>query len=104
MSPFTLAQNSLHGSFGASGNLCAVPPMAATIGPADVAASKNRIDIHSLSVNGAFASWQRLTTRLCLHGPVTPLVPTSVLQLMRTDVWVSEKAAEDIKPRWELEY
>ena len=104
LSPFTIAQNSLHGSFGASGNLCAVPPMAATVGAADVAAAKNRIDIHSLTVHGSFASWQRLTTRLCLHGPVTPLVPTSILQLMRTDVWVSETLAEDVKPRWELEY
>jgi len=104
LSPFTLAQNSLHGSFGASGNLCAVPPMAATIGPADVVAAKNRIDFHSLSIHGSFASWQRLTTRLCLHGPVTPRMPTSILQLLRTDVWVSESAAADIKPYWEQEY
>ncbi|MEI6168385.1 MAG: hypothetical protein WCS52_14480 [bacterium] len=104
LSPFTLAQNSLHGSFGASGNLSAVPPMAATIGPAEVVGAKNRIDIHSLSVNGAFASWQRLTSRLCMHGPVTPRMPTSIMQLLRTDVWVSEMSAEDVKPRWELEY
>ncbi len=104
LSPFTLAQNSLHGSFGSSGNLCAVPPMAATIGPAEVVGSKNRLDFHSLSVHGSFASWQRLTTRLCLHGPVTPRVPTSIHQLLRTDVWVSETAAADIKPYWEQEY
>ena len=34
LSPFTLAQNSLHGSFGMSGDISAVPPKAATIGPA----------------------------------------------------------------------
>lgn len=104
LSPFTLAQNSLHGSFGSSGNLCAVPPMAATIGPADVVAAKNRIDVHALSIHGSFASWQRLTTRLCLHGPVTPRMPTSILQLLPTDVWVSESAAADIEPNWEREY
>jgi len=104
LSPFTLAQNSLHGSFGSSGNLCAVPPMAATIGPADVVAAKNRIDMHGLTVHGSFASWQRLTMRLCLHGPVTPQVPTSIHQLLRTDVWVSETLAADIKPYWEREY
>ncbi len=38
LSPFTLAQNSLHGSFGMSGDLAAVPPRAATIRPADVIA------------------------------------------------------------------
>jgi hypothetical protein len=31
-------------------------------------------------------------------------VPTSILQLLRTDVWVSEAAAADIRPRWEMEY
>lgn len=104
LSPFTIAQNSLHGFFGASGNLCAVPPMAATIGPADVVAAKNRLDIHSLTTQGSFSSWQRLTTRLCLHGPVTPLVPTSIHQLLRTDVWVSESAAADVRPYWKMEY
>jgi glucosamine-6-phosphate deaminase len=104
LSPFTIAQNSLHGFFGASGNLCAVPPRAATIGPAEVVGARHRIDMHSLTTAGTFVSWQRLVTRLCLHGPVTPRVPTSILQLLRTDVWVSEAAAADIRPRWEMEY
>jgi len=104
LSPFTLAQNSLHGFFGSSGNLCAVPPMAATIGPADVVAAKHRFDMHAITVHGSFASWQRLTTRLCLHGPVTPRVPTSILQLLPTEVLVSETAAADIEPHWELSY
>jgi glucosamine-6-phosphate deaminase len=104
LSPFTLAQNSLHGSFGSSGNLCAVPPMAATIGPADVVAAKNRIDMHGLTVHGSFASWQRLTTRLVLHGPVTPRVPESILQTLRTDVWVTESIAANIEPRWDKGY
>jgi len=49
LSPFTIAQNSLHGCFGMSGNLAAVPPKAATIGPAEVIAAKNRIDIHAIN-------------------------------------------------------
>src|SRR4029078_12658714 len=44
LSPFTLAQNSLHGSFGMAGDLAAVPPKSATIGPAQVVESKNRIE------------------------------------------------------------
>jgi glucosamine-6-phosphate deaminase len=104
LSPFTIAQNSLHGCFGASGDLAAVPPKAATIGPAEVIGSKHRIDMHAISVGGSFQSWQRFTTRLVLHGPVTPRVPESILQTLRTDVWVSEGAAADIKPRWELGY
>ncbi len=104
LSPFTIAQNSMHGSFGASGDLCAVPPKAATIGPAQVIEAKNRIDLHSISIGGTPISWQRLTTRLVLHGPVTPLVPESILQTLRTDVWVTENAARDIEPHGDIGY
>ncbi len=104
LSPFTIAQNSMHGSFGASGDLCAVPPKAATIGPAEVIASKERIDINSIAVGGTPISWQRLITRLCLHGPVTPRLPTSIHQLLKTEVWVSETAAADIENTWEIGY
>lgn len=104
LSPFTIAQNSLHGSFGCSGDLCAVPPKAATIGPAEVIGAKHRIDMHAITVDGSFASWQRLTSRLVMHGPVTPLVPESILQTLRTDVWVSESIAANIEPRWDKGY
>ncbi|MBM3852118.1 MAG: hypothetical protein FJ399_03075 [Verrucomicrobia bacterium] len=104
LSPFTIAQNSLHGCFGMSGDLTAVPPKAATIGPAEVIAAKHRIDMHGITVDGSFASWQRLTTRLVLHGPVTPRIPESILQTLRTDVWVTESIAADIEPRWDKGY
>ena len=104
LSPFTIAQNSLHGCFGASGDLTAVPPKAATVGPADILAAKHRISLHAISVGGSFHSWQRMTSRLVMHGPVTPLVPESVLQTTRTDVWVSSTIAADIVTRWDLGY
>jgi glucosamine-6-phosphate deaminase len=104
LSPFTVAQNSLHGAFGASGDLWAVPPKAATIGPAEIIGAKHRIDMHAISVGGTFISWQRLTTRLVLHGPVTPRMPESIMQTLRTDVWVSEEIAADIEPHWEIGY
>ncbi|HBE40482.1 MAG TPA: hypothetical protein DDW27_04640, partial [Bacteroidales bacterium] len=66
LSPFTLAQNSLHGSFGKSGNLAAVPPKAATIGPLEVINSKHRIDHHGITVHGTSTAWQRFITRLVL--------------------------------------
>jgi 6-phosphogluconolactonase/glucosamine-6-phosphate isomerase/deaminase len=99
--PFTIAQNSLHGVFGQSGYVASVPPMAATIGPADVRRSRERIEIHSLLTNNTFSSWQRMTSRLILHGPVTPLVPSSILQLMSTHVYVSEEIAAPFES-WEL--
>jgi len=104
LSPFTLAQNSLHGSFGKSGNLAAVPPKAATIGPADVIRAKNRIDTHAISVHGTTTAWQRFICRLVLHGPVTPLVPESILQTLPTDVYVSETIAQNIETDWNKGY
>ncbi len=97
LSPFTLAQNSLHGSFGMSGDIAAVPPKAATIGPAQVIGSKARLDIHALTVHGTRTSWQRLITRLVTHGPVTPRLPTSIHQELRTDCYISETAAQNIE-------
>lgn len=104
LSPFTLAQNSLHGCFGCSGDLARVPPRAATIGPAEVIACHHRFDQHGISIQGTVSSWQRLTTRLCLHGPVTPKMPGSLLQTLRTDVYVTETAARNIEPTWDLGY
>jgi glucosamine-6-phosphate deaminase len=104
LSPFTLAQNSLHGCFGASGDLARVPPKAATIGPAEAIACRHRWDTHGISIQGTVSSWQRLATRLCLHGPVTPRIPGSLLQTLRTDVFVTETAALPIEQTWELGY
>lgn len=104
LSPFTLAQNSLHGCFGFSGDIANVPPKAATIGPAEVLAAKHHFDSHSLNVGGTNISWQRLITRLICHGPVTPKVPSSILQTCKTDVYITESAAADIEPVWEIGY
>ena len=104
LSPFTIAQNSLHGFFGLSGDLAAVPPKAFTIGPAQVIASRYRMDMNSLTTAGTDVSWQRLVTRLVCHGPVTPRVPTSIHQLLKTDLYISETAAQDIEPKWDRAY
>ena len=104
LSPFTIAQNSLHGSFGFSGDLAFVPPKAATVGPREVINSKNRFDMHSLTTAGTSVSWQRFITRLCLHGEITPLVPQSILQTLKTEVYVSETIAQDIEPNWDFGY
>lgn len=104
LSPFTLAQNSLHGSFGSSGDIAAVPPKAATIGPAEFLAAKNRIGTYSIGVHGTATSWQRLIARLALFGPVTPLVPDSIIQLVPSDVWVAETIAQNIEVDWDKGY
>ncbi len=104
LSPFTLAQNSLHGSFGLSGDLSAVPPRAATIGPADVIAARARYEMAAISVAGTSTAWQRLIARLVYHGPVTPKLPTSILQELPTQVTISETIAQDIKPDFSKGY
>lgn len=97
LNPLTIMQNSLHGVFGQSGDIASVPPKAATIGPLDVKRAKSRIECHSLTTGGGFSSWQRMISRLILHGEVTPLVPASILQLWKTEVYISEAIAAPIE-------
>jgi glucosamine-6-phosphate deaminase len=84
--------------------LALVPPKAATIGPAEVIGAKYRMDMNALTIGGTNISWQRLMTRLVAHGPVTPLVPTSLLQTLPTDFLIAETIAEDIAPDWTVAY
>jgi glucosamine-6-phosphate deaminase len=104
LSPFTLAQNSLHGSMGMSGDLAAVPPKAATIGPKEVIAARHRWEMAGIGVHGTATSWQRLIARLCYHGPVCPQLPSSIHQQLRTDCFVTENIAADIEDTWETGY
>lgn len=104
LSPFTIAQNSLHGSFGYAGDLAAIPPKAATIGPAQSLEAKHRIGFYSITISGTSVSWQKLITRLSLFGPITPKVPDSIVQLKPSEIWVSKTIAQNIEPDWELGY
>ncbi|MEX0776848.1 MAG: hypothetical protein WD042_14180 [Phycisphaeraceae bacterium] len=104
LSPFTIAQNSLHGCFGYSGDLSRVPPKAATIGPKEVIAARHRWETAGITVAGTATSWQRMTARLCYHGPVTPRLPASIHQTLRTDCYLSESIAADIQDTWDIGY
>lgn len=95
--PLTIAQNSLHGVFGCSGDIGNVPPKAATIGPRDVKNARFRIENHGLSTMGTFSSWQRMTSRLITHGPVTPYVPGSIYQLLGCHLHITPGIAEKIE-------
>jgi 6-phosphogluconolactonase/glucosamine-6-phosphate isomerase/deaminase len=104
LSPFTLAQNSLHGCFGFSGDLAAVPPKAITVGPREIIAAKNRWEFAGIAVRGTSTSWQRMIARLCYHGPVCPQLPSSIHQQLRTDCFITEAVAADITPNWDIGY
>ena len=95
--PLTIAQNSLHGVFGCSGNVGSVPPKAATIGPRDVLHAKKRVESHGLTTMGTFSSWQRMTSRLITHGPVTPMIPGSIYQLLPCTIFIAPSIAEPIE-------
>lgn len=100
LNPFTIAQNSLHASFGRCGDMAFVPPKAATLGPAQAIGAKYRMDRSSITIGGSETSWQRFIARLVIHGPVTPQVPASILQTVPTDFYVAETIAADIEPVW----
>lgn len=76
--PMTIMQNALH-SFG--GDWSWVPPKANTIGPAQICGAKYR-SFWLDGYLGGGVSWQRFIARLAAHGPVTPLVPASILQTL----------------------
>lgn len=104
--PLTIAQNSLHGSFGCSGDIANVPPMGAMMGPRDAMKAKNVLDMHGICTGGTRVSWQRLTSRLCIFGTPSQEVPTSILQLRDkpTHIIMSEGAAATIKPDYYFQY
>lgn len=94
--PLTIAENSLMGVYGLSGDVAAVPPCGATIGPIDIVRARNRMDMHGLTFGSSLSSWQRMISRLALYGPVSLDVPSSFLQLLPTSVYVSDAIAAPI--------
>ncbi len=95
--PLTIAENSLFPIFGSSGDVANVPPRAATIGPRDIQHARLRFDMHSFTEIDGVSSWQRMISRLAMHGPVTMQVPMSLNQELRTDVYVSRAIAKPIE-------
>lgn len=104
--PLTIAQNSLHGGFGLSGDISKVPPKGAMMGPRDAMKAKEVIDFHTITTAGSQVSWQRLTSRLCVFGKPSQEVPASVLQLRDkpTTFIFTEGAAATIKDEEYFQY
>ncbi len=91
--PITICQNSLYADAGSAGDWSWVPPKAATIGPRDLKNSKLVSFWNSLRAGDSV--WQRFITRLAAHGPVTPLVPASILQILNSELILSGAVAAD---------
>ena len=91
--PLTICENSLFGPMGASGDVWAVPPKSATIGPKDVVSAKDRFELHNF-VNPDGSSWQRMISRLELYGPISMECPASIMRLGKGTCYVSEAIAK----------
>ncbi len=104
--PLTIAQNSLHGGFGRSGDISKVPPKGAMMGPRDAMKAKFVLDNHGITTAGSQVSWQRLTSRLCIFGKPSQDVPASILQLRDkpTQIIMNERLAETIKDEEFFQY
>jgi 6-phosphogluconolactonase/glucosamine-6-phosphate isomerase/deaminase len=96
LTPLTVLQDSLSPRWGKSGDWSWTPAWAATIGPAEVVGSKLRSSWNGFMVGESQVSWQRFIVRLAAHGPVTPLVPASILQTLPSELYISESGAADI--------
>ena len=104
--PLTIAQNSLHGAFGYSGDIAKVPPKGAMMGPRDAMKARNVLDFHGITTAGTKVTWQRLTSRLAIFGKPSQECPASVLQLrdMNTEIYMSDVNAETIAPDYYFQY
>ena len=91
--PITICQNSLYADAGSAGDWSWVPPKAATIGPRDLKNAK-RVSFWNGFSQGD-SSWQRFISRLAAYGPVTPLVPASILQVIDSELMLSGQVAAD---------
>ena len=91
--PITILQNCLYADAGSAGDWSWTPPKAATIGPKELAGAK-RVSFWNGFGCGE-SVWQRFVTRLAAHGPVTPLVPASILQILNSELVLSGAVAAD---------
>ena len=91
--PITICQNCLYADAGSAGDWSWVPPKAATIGPRDLARSK-RVSFWD-GFGAGESVWQRFISRLAAHGPVTPRVPASMLQVVESELILSGSVAAD---------
>ena len=90
--PLTVCENSLFSPMGASGDVWAVPPRAATIGPRDIVNARYRFEMHGITFLGG-DSWQRMISRIELYGPISMECPASIMRLGPGTCYVSEVIA-----------
>jgi len=93
LNPMTIMQNALH-TFSSDWSWC--PPKAASIGPREILGARDRSFWLDGDCGSAAMSWQRFIARLVAHGPVSELVPGSLLQETRADYTILGNVADDV--------
>ncbi len=88
-----IAHDSLRGMFGCSGDIANVPPKAVTVGPKDLMASKEWVDVEYLTGCGGAPAHQKFPLRLALFGPVDHKNVASLMRLHAGTCYVSDDVA-----------
>jgi glucosamine-6-phosphate deaminase len=73
-----------------------VPPKANTVGPREILGARHRSFWLDGDLGGG-VSWQRFIARLVAHGPVSELVPGSLLQETRADYTILGNVAHEVE-------
>lgn len=93
--PITILQSCVYADNAGAGDWAYVPPKAYTIGPRDLKGSA-LVSFWNCGYAGGGFAWQKFITRLAAHGPVTPRVPASILQILRSELHVLGTVADDL--------
>ena len=91
--PEMIAHDSLRGMFGCSGDIGNVPPKAVTVGPKDLMASKEWIDLEYLVGCGGTPAHQKFPLQLAMFGPICPENPGSIMRLHKGVCYVCPQVA-----------
>ena len=89
----TICEDSLMPQVGNAGDLWAVPPKAATIGPYDIVHAKERFVVHD-GVDAGGHGWQKMISRMELYGEISKECPSSIVRLGKGNCYVSESMAK----------
>ena len=88
-----IVHDSLRGMFGCSGDIANVPPRAVTVGPKDLMASKEWIDVEYLISCGGAIAQQKFPLQLAMFGPICPENPGSIMRLHKGTCYVCPEVA-----------
>ena len=88
-----IAHDSLRGMFGCSGDIANVPPRAATVGPKDLMAAREWIDVEYLVGCGGNPAHQKVPLQLAMYGPICPQNPGSMMRLHAGTCYVAPTVA-----------